>query len=186
MIYEIDKYTDFLINAGITPDQFYICWLIYTKDEVNQEKYVTKGKGFESTDFELLIEKGWLVNTNPKAKAYNMINLFVSPEFAEMVLIEPDQAWDELFDAYPAHLLIEGKKVPAKTLNSQDYRAVEETYKKYINKNKFLHARVIAAVNKWKSDNNGYATIKIDKFVMGKYWDEIEKTDDGRAKTSYY
>lgn len=187
MIYEIDKYTDYLCKHKITPNQFYILWLIYTKDSTNIKKYLASMGNFPREDFDVLVEKGLLIHFNKQAKEYDIINLYVSPEFAESVLIEPDDAWSELFDTYPSHLIVNGNKVPAKTLNYTDSKGVEEAYTKIIKKNKFLHARVIASVNVWKEANNGNATIKIDKFVMGKYWEEIERTtDSGTAKPSYY
>jgi hypothetical protein len=183
MIYETDKYTEFLCKHKVSPNQFYILWLIYTKDYKNQKLWVNEG-GFKTEEIDDLIKKGLIIHFNPTARQYDTRDMMVSEVFAEEVLVEPEDAWRELFDAYPANLIVNGNKVPAKTLTYTDSLGVEKTYIGYIKKNKFLHARVISAINVWKAANNGFATIKIDKFVMGRYWEEIERTDEQSSPKS--
>lgn len=185
---DVERINEIIIKHKITPTQVYILWLLYTEDEKHIEEYIDCFGQFEERDFKDLIDKGLLLHFNRSARAFRTTDLHVTLEFAEeLATIDPEDAYEELFDTYPGHLLVNGKKVPAKTLQYTDEKAVRESYKKLVTKNKFIHPRVLAAVNKWKADNNGYATIKIDKFVLGKYWEEIEKEeDDGTVKPSFY
>lgn len=186
MIYEIDKYTDVLCKGKITPNQFYICWLLYTKDDVNLQKYINMKGGLDTADLQDLIDKGFILNSNPKALAFSTANLFVSLEFGELVLIESEDAWDELFNAYPAYLIVNQNKIPAKTFTFTDERLAKEAYTNILKKNKFLHKRIIEAVEKYKEQNSGYATIKLDKFITGKHWEEIDKQDEQQSRPRIY
>lgn len=185
---ETDRVTELICKHKITPTQLYILWLLYTSDNTNIEKYIKVFGGFNEQDFKDLEAKGLILHTNRNADSYIASDIVVTLEFTEeLAKIDPEEAYEELFNVYPAHLLINGNRVPAKTLKWDEQAATEKAYKKAISKNKFLHIRVLAAVNKWKEENNGYAKIKIDKFVAGRYWEEIEKEDDdGTAKPSYY
>lgn len=185
---EADRVTELICKHKITPTQVYVLWLLYTGDTANMKKYMDVFGGFERQDFEDLETKGLIIWTNREAMAYRTTDLVVTVEFAEeLASINPDDAYEELSSAYPAHLLVNGTKIPAKTLKWEELVAAEKAYKQAISKKKFLHQRVLMALNKWKEQNNGYATIKIDKFIHGRYWEEIEKEEDnGTAKPSYY
>jgi hypothetical protein len=184
---ETDRVTELICKHKITPTQVYILWLLYTSDNANIEKYIQVFGGFEEKDFKDLESKGLILHTNRNAGSYIASDIVVTLEFAEeLAKIDPDEAYEELFNVYPDHLLINGSRVPAKTLKHDEQQAVEKAYKKAISKSKFLHVRVLAAVNKWKEENNGYAKIKIDKFVIGRYWETIEKEDNDRGDIRIY
>lgn len=185
---ETDRVSELISKYKITPTQVYILWLLYTEDVTNIKSYIQVHGAFKEEEFKDLINKGLLLHVNRDALSYRTVDLVVTLEFAEeLAKIDPEDAYDELFDVYPAHLLINGNRIPAKTLTFPDEKACRESYKKAISKDRFVHQKILAAVNKWKDQNNGYAKIKIDKFVAGKYWEEIDKQeDDGIAKPSYY
>lgn len=182
---ETDKISELICKYKITPTQVYILWLLYTEDNSNIKKYVETFGSFKRQDLEELVAKDLLLWSNREAMSFRTTDLTVMLEFVEE-LVNSEDAYEELFAVYPAHLLINGNKVPAKTLKFDEQRDTEAAYKKAISKNKFLHQRVLAAVNKWKEENDGYARIKIDKFVAGRYWEEIEKEENDRAKPRIY
>jgi len=186
MIYEIDKYTEFLCNYKITANQFYICWLLYTKDYTNLKKYVATFGKFEEDEIKDLIERDFLVNTNPKATAYNVQCLFVTVDFADKIIIEPDDAFDELMEHYPKFVVVNGNKYPATGLNWQDEKGLREAYGKEIKKNKFLHNTVIELLKEWKEQNGGYALFKIDKFITSKYWKELKQAKENHVRPRIY
>lgn len=185
---ETDKVNELLCKHKISPMQIYILWLLYTKDTTNMKNYIETFGQFEEKDFDELEEKGLIVWTNRQAGSHRTVDIFVSLAFVEeLAQIDPEDAYEELFYVYPANLVVNGVKYPAKGLTLSDEKACKESYKKAISKNKFLHQKVLVAVNKWKEQNGGYAIMKIDKFVTARYWEEIDKEEDsGTAKPSYY
>lgn len=182
MIYEIDKYTDFLCNAKINPTQFFICWLLHNKDYKNLKKYLELVGVFNKEDFKDLIDKGYLLNSNPNATSYDIINLFVTPEFAEYIIIEEDEAFEQLMEAYPDYVLVNGRRFPAKGLKLDEEKGVRELYGKIIKKNKFLHFDIITITKEWKVATNNEATIKIDKYVVSRYWEQIRNSNESTNK----
>lgn len=186
MIYEIDKYTDVLCKFNITPNQFYIAWLLYTKDYNNIKKYIKENGHFKKEDFDELLKRDLIMDIDPKDKSLSNTKYHVTEIFAEAVLIEPEDAWDEFVSAYPAHLIVQNTKIPAKGLTMTDEQACITAYTNIIKRNKFLHRRIINAITTWKENNGGYATIKIDKFITSKYWEEIEKNQDNEQRPRIY
>ncbi len=186
MIYEIDKYTDYLIKLDINANQFYLCWLLYTKDYDNLKKYVDRFGNFNEGDIKDLIDKGLLLNTNPNANSFNTKSLYVALPFAEEIIVEPDDAWDELMEAYPREVIVNNTKYPSTGLKWEEEKELKQSYTKEINKNKFLHRSIIKLVKEWGERNGGYAQFKIDKFITSKYWRELKKQGENHAKPRLY
>lgn len=186
MIYEIDKYTDYLCDMGISANQFYFCWLLYTKDYKNLKKYINRFGNFEENEIKDLIDRGIVLNTNPKATAFNTESLHVGLDFAEQIIIEPEEAFDELMESYPKFVVVNNNKFPATGLNWQDERGLREAYSKEIKKNKFLHRSIIELLKEWKEANGGYALFKIDKFITSKYWRELKQAKENHVKPRIY
>jgi len=186
MIYEIDKYTDYLCDLGINPNQFYICWLLYTKDYKNIRKYIDKFGNFDTEDLKGLIDKGYVISSNPNALAFNTSSLFVGLDFAEKIIIEPEEAFDELLSVYPKYVMVNNVKYPSTGLSFSDEKGLRELYTKELKKNKFLHKSIIESVKKWGEDNSGYAPFKIDKFITSRFWKELKKAEENNVKPRYY
>lgn len=186
MIYKINEYTDFLCRAKITPNQFYICWLLHTKDFENLKKYIKEIGVFKTEELKDLISKGFILDTNPNSNNFNVLTLFVSLEFAELIIIEPEEAFEQFLEVYPDYVLVNGVKYPAKGLKFEEEKGIRELYSKIINKNKFLHLDIINIVRKWKQDNNNIATVKIDKFIIGKHWEILSKDEENGIRPKIY
>src|SRR5437899_5885237 len=178
MIYDINKYTEFLCRTKITPNQFYICYLLYNKEYSLLQQYINEVGLFKKQDLHNLIDKGFILNMNPKADVFNIIDLCVTLEFTEFMLVEPEEAVEEFFKEYPDQLVVNGIKVPAKGLTFSDEAELKKRYIQIIKKNKFLHLDIINIVKDYKKNNNGYATMKIDKFVTSQYWLVLQKKGD--------
>lgn len=185
---ETDKVNELICKYKINPTQIYILWLLYTEDEKSIEKYIEVFGNFKEDDFKELVDKGLLIWTNRKAESYINKDLVVTLELVEELdKKDPRDAYDELFEMYPAWLVINGKKIPSKTLTFSDEKSIIEAYGKIISKGKFLHKKILALTNKYKEMNDGNAIVKIDKYVTGRLWEEIDKEgDNGIARTSYY
>ena len=183
---ETSRISELISKYRISPTQIYILWMLYTKDDKAIEEYI-KVFGFKKEDFKELIDKGLLLHTNSKAESYITTDLVVTLELVEhLVKIEPDEAYEELFQLYPAFLNINGKDVSAKGLTFSDEKAAKAAYASIISKDRFLHKRILEAVVKYKKDNNGYATVKIDKFLTSRLWEDLENKTDDTVRPSYY
>jgi hypothetical protein len=185
MIYEIDKFTDYLVKLQLTANQFFILWLIDNKDIKNLEKYI-KGIGkFDSEDMITLVDKGYLVNTNPNSSSFDLYSLAVTLEFKEMV-IEPEHAYDELLDVYPRYVEVQGKKWPSTGLTFSEESMARDAYSKVIKKNRLLHIKILGLIKEWKEVIGESAPFKVDKFITGKYWLELEESKIKNVKPRIY
>lgn len=185
MIYEVDKFTDYLVDTQLTPTQFFICWLLERRDLDNLSKYL-KGVGkFDGHDFQYLIDKGYLVNTDPNCKEFNASNLVVTLEFKEM-LIDEDDAFEELLDIYPKYVAVDGRRFPTTGLTLSDHLLAKQAYHSTIKNNKFLHIRIINTIKTWKDKIGEDAPFKIDKFITSRYWLELEKDTNHAEKPRIY
>lgn len=185
MIYDVNKFTDYLVQLQLTPTQFFICWLIERRDLENLEKYLRGVGKFDSEDFTLLIDRGYLINTDPKGKYFNAANLVVTLEFKEM-LVDEDEAFDELLDAYPKYVVVDNNKFPTTGLTLQDHLLAKQEYHKVIKNNKMLHLEILRLITEWKKTVGENAPFKIDKFITSKYWKELNKESDYVQKPRIY
>lgn len=184
MIYETEKYVDILVKLGITPNQFFICWVLYNRQYELLAKYIEMNGVFKKEDIDGLVNKDLILLT--KAGSYDIGEMVVTQEFAEEMIIEPEEAWEQFFNTYPNMLVVNNIKYAAKGLSISDELACVTKYTELLKKNKYLHIRIVNAVEKWKKDNNGYATMKIDKFLTSKHWEELEKSENTNAKPRLY
>lgn len=185
MIYEVDKFTDYLVDTKLTPTQFYICWLLDRRDLKNLEKYL-KGVGkFDSHDFMHLIERGFLINTDPNGKSFDANSLVVTLEFKEM-LIDEDEAFEELLLIYPKYVVVENRKFPTTGLTMTEHDLARKAYHRAIKNNKFLHVKIIRLIEEWKRKIGESAPFKIDKFITGKYWNELENEGQNEQRPRVY
>ncbi len=184
MIYDTEKYVNVLIRLKITPNQFFICWVLYNKQYALLKAYMDMSGVFNRHEIDDLVDKD--IITRIKKDSYDVDNLFVGLRFADEMIIEPEDAWEEFFNAYPAYLKINDTKIAARGLTLSDERAAKEKYFDLLKKNKYLHKKVLLLLEGWKRSNNGYATMKIDKFLTSKYWVELENAEVSNVKPRLY
>lgn len=183
MIYDVDKFTDFIIKMQLTPTQFFICWLLERNDVGNLKRYIDAFGKLEEKDLEyLIVDKGYIVNTAPQSRYLDVNSLFVSIDFKESILIDEDEAFEQLRDAYPKYVQVNGTKFPSTGLTLSDHTVLNEMYAKEIKNNKFRHEQILNLVEKWKETVGENAPFKIDKFITSKYWKELEIKKDERPR----
>lgn len=186
MIYDVERFTDYLVQLKLTPTQFYICWLIEQRDTDNLEKYL-KGVGkFDSEDFIYLIDKGYLIDVNPKGKEFTTGNLIVTLEFKEM-LVDEEEAFDELLNIYPKFVTVNGVRFPTTGFTLHEHLLAKQAYQKVIKNNKYLHVKILSLIDTWKKSIGENAPFKVDKFITSKYWEQLEgKVDEYVQKPRNY
>lgn len=186
MIYETRKYVDILIKLNITPRQFLLAWLIYNKQWPELKDYMEHFGPFAASEIRDLEDKDIILNTARDSKTYLPAHLIVTERFAGEMVISPEDAWDELMEKYPGKVNVNGTHFASKGLTLSDERECRERYIKFLKGNKYVHTNILALVEKWKNDNGGFATMKIDKFVIGEFWKEIETERSGHVGPALY
>lgn len=178
MIYETEKYIDVLIKHDITPNQFLFAWMVYNKQWREIKRYMSYlgTPIITEEDLQHLMDKDVIINFAPKNNTQvHASDLHVTELFAGEMAISEDEAWDEFFTKYPGKLIVNGNVFSAKGLTRSDEQGCREKYQKTIKKNRYKHVEIMSALDDYIKQNNGHATMKIDKFVIGEFWNEVEK-----------
>jgi hypothetical protein len=188
MLYEIDKETiDFLCKHKITFNQFAICLLIYKKDtatiiRINEEIGVignylihkgvnSVGKKLFKTELDDLIDRGFITHVFvDKRDEYSLDNYIVNDKFKEGFLDEEGDMFEELWQAYPKMMYINGIEYPSKT---GDYEELKEKYIRLIKNSKRRHKEVLSKLEIHKSLNR-YAFMGIEKYIGSRQWENVE------------
>jgi hypothetical protein len=178
MIYETRKYIDILTKFKITPTQFLFAWMVYNKQWEELRDYMNTFGAFDPDSIQDLIDKDLILNINPSSKKFGARDLQVTEVFAGEMVVTGDDAWEEFYERYPGMMVVNGTRIATKGLTRQDEEYTKAKYIEYVNTNKYVHQNILAMVSKYKEDNGGLATMKIDKFVSGQFWNEIEKGRD--------
>lgn len=189
MIYETKKYIEILNKLDITTNQFLFCWLLYNKQWEELKVYL-KGSGkFTAEEIRDLDKKGVIHNMNRTDENIIPANIIVTELFNQEMIITPDDAWDELWKVYPNKLKINNDSsilYASKGIKLSEEIELKARYQKHINLNFQLHNQIITLTQKWAEKNGGYATMKIDKYIISEYWKDIETERDTNAGTAIF
>lgn len=173
MISDIDKYVDFLVDNDLNEHSFLILWLVHTKDVENIKKYKLKFGNFSSDAIEYLIDRGWLIDLHYSAnglREYNINELLVSDKFVNRVVIDEEDAYEELVRAYPKWIKINGVNRPTTNGNP---RELAKEYLKYHRKNKLAHERVLNITTRYFQSNPVFEGI--EKYILHRHWNLLEE-----------
>lgn len=197
MVYDSRELKNICIELGITPSQHFILYALYQNDRSLEEMvYEYKrlhGKSpFSRKDIEDLVEKGFLLNLNGiddlifedtgsiQVGNYS-INLKVTPLFEKMFFVKTQVAGEELYEAYPGFITINGSQVPLKKgmeYNGQylDKRKLIKIYAKKIGNDIVLHQRILNAVK--RASEMKQLNVSIKHFIMDEMWNDYLKLED--------
>lgn len=184
------SYVDFLCTHKLSPNQFLLCYLLYTEHMIRDKesnlryatvgniyKYCDKGTGWSNSDVEDLIEKGYLIDTTKTKDTYAIDRLILTEKFVDLMFINANFAFEEFFEAYPNSTMIDGK---AAFLKAVDPDVVAERYKKAIKNSAVKHAEIMEIIAYAKENN--LINMRVDKFVMGKLWEAIKTQRDEKGE----
>jgi hypothetical protein len=90
----------------------------------------------------------------------------VTESLAKELFFEVDKHIDELYEAYPAFILIDGKQA---FLTAADRNLMSILYAKNIKRDINLHNEVIAKIKANYSNIN----MKIENFIKAKLWEKL-------------
>lgn len=184
MITVLDAKTlDFIAKKKLTFNQFCICLLLYHEDVAGILKYTNEvgflGSGVSYKpdgktkvhELDDLIDRGYLIDlkidkNNPTA----LDNYRVSEKFTKDFLADDSTAL-ELWNLYPRHLSIQGRDVPAKACDYEEFR---DKYLKVIARNLELHSDIISKLQAYKRSHQ-YAEMTILKFVGSRHWENLNE-----------
>lgn len=186
MFGNLTEITNNLVALEINAHQFYILQLIDTRDIENLKKYIKTFGKFDTDDFKVLLDKNYIINVNEKAKTLDLNNLVVTLDYKELAILPAEDAFEQLLEVYPKHVIVNNTKYPSTGLNIQDFKEVERIYLKQISKSKLLHTEILRLIGKWKDDVGENAPFKIDKFVVGSYWDALKEAEKNGTKIRIY
>lgn len=176
MITDIDKYVDFLCKHRLSESQFLILWLVYTKDKNNLNKYIQVKGNFSKHDIHYLIDCKFLDYYNDRDIIngnFNMIDFQVSEKFSKIVIIDEDDAYEELCSVYPKWMEVKGTKWP---MIKGDPMKIGKSYYKAIKGNKLAHQRVIDITIKYFK--NKPVLSNIEDYVLNRRWNLLEEELD--------
>lgn len=183
MITDIDKYVDLLCENAITEHQFLILWLVHTKDETNIKKYKSRFGDFNVSQILDLIDRGLLDDfgtIKDGKQQINIYNFIVTDKFTKVVIIDEEDAYEELVIVFPKWFNIKGQNFS--TRNSDPYKNAKE-YKRYHKNNRLAHERVLRITKSYYSSNP--TNISIEKYILNRIWNDIEDTLSGGKADSF-
>lgn len=186
MLEDVKQFTDFLCKWKITPNQFYLCWLLYWdhKDYVGGKhrnpndpltfacvyKYTKTVKSWTVKEVEGLVEKGLIKNTS--GKKMKIESMEVTDKFIDAILVNRDRE-DEFWDFYPSWIdNFEHPSKPQINLKTAPEEIIKKKYRKLV-KTKKKHKEVMKIL-KW-AKRNDKIRVSIKNFVEGKMWKQYKE-----------
>src|SRR5687768_18223813 len=116
MISDVSKYVDFLTKNKLSEHQFLILWLIHTKDKKNIAKYRETFGNFNLDAIDDLINRGWIEDfglVKDNVRTFNIYDFLVKDKFAKIIVVDEDDAYDELCKNYVRFIDVKGVKYAA-------------------------------------------------------------------------
>jgi hypothetical protein len=118
-----------------------------------------------------LVERGLIEQVIPSTKNTFQLDYFeVTDKLAKELFFEVDKHIDELYDAYPAFIIIDGRQA---FLTAADRNLMSILYAKNIKRDINLHNEVIAKIKA----NEGNINMKIENFIKAKLWEKLEMAE---------
>jgi hypothetical protein len=118
-----------------------------------------------------LAERGLIEQVIPSTKSTFQLDYFeVTESLAKELFFEVDKHIDELYEVYPAFIIIDGKQA---FLTAADRNLMSILYAKNIKRDLNLHNEVIAKI---KANQNNI-NMKIENFIKAKLWEKLEMTE---------
>jgi hypothetical protein len=185
-MFDSKKLTEVCIKYQITPNQFYVLYLVYNKDWESIIAYTQKVvRGFEEngnkitgfnveSELEPLVKKGYLMNWGTNNK-FEYFDLALTPIFEEKIFVDTQVAGKELFDLYPHWLHVNGQRVIAKSCDKDLYM---DKYAKKIGNSKDKHNKIIEDLKIAKEKD--LINFKIANFIDGELWESLSDTGEDR------
>lgn len=172
MFFDTSKYVDFLCKHQITPSQFLLLMLVNDKANHDIIKYDHQMGGWTAAEIEDLIKREYLLDLNVGNQMY-ADSTVVTDKFTSALLIDAEDAGQELWDAYPWFLNIRGEKYAAKSTNQDK---LFKLYHRKIHGNVITHKRVMKLLQ--IAQEKGLLNMGIEKWVGSTQWNAIAELEN--------
>ena len=153
--------TDNLIGQKVT---------LTSKYGVKENVLVNGNRAKRAINAEMVIslaERGLIEQVIPSTKSTFQLDYFeVTESLAKELFFEVDKHIDELYEVYPAFIIIDGKQA---FLTAADRNLMSILYAKNIKRDLNLHNEVIAKIKA----NQGNINMKIENFIKAKLWEKL-------------
>lgn len=183
MISDIDKYVKFLVEHKLTEHQFLMLWLIKTKNTDAIALY-RRNKSFNIAELDDLIERKWIDDfglVKDNVRTFNIVDFVVTDKF-DKIIIDPDDAYEELCKVYPKWFNFKGIKAPAIT---GDPDKLAKLYFECHKGNRLIHERIVHITREYHRNKDPME--KMENYIKNKRWEMLEDEikDSGGANDAF-
>lgn len=169
MILNTDKVTELCTKYNISPTEFYLLFTIATKDWINLEKYISKRGVFSMKTLNRLRSIGILMFLDFEGTQgeplINPENVNIDRRFLNDVMVDIDEAYDRLVDAYPWQFTSKGEDFNARTGTPRDNVAM---LLKHTKGDPATIEEIIDLTN--YAREHGLITMGLEKYIERRYW----------------
>jgi hypothetical protein len=165
----------------MTPNQFMFCYMKHTYHiggEKLLKRYFENVKRFQGEEIKDLIKRGYVEDFNEPGKDF-MDSYLITPKFVKAVFIDTDEAGEELWNTYPAYLMINSVRVAARSCDKEE---IIERYAKIIKNNIKKHKEIIELLK--KAIKRGEINMGIEKWVKSEQWEILKGVKEDRPNTT--
>lgn len=189
MIINIDRFVNFLNENELSSDQFLILYLIYQGrikllQEYNYKQQESGNHGVRISDLERLHDYGYLYFAYAKDKngefflihnkyVPDLNSLILTESFNDELIIQNDDAAEELFESFPAITRL--KNIVVKRSDGGDVEKAMDWYRKYINNDRIKHQEIVKRLK--TAIEYGYLESGFPKWVFGRMWEDPRISD---------
>lgn len=180
----LEQEINIYINSGLTPTELFVLRLLYLAIDGNSaplQNYlsnVSNGKILFRQILESLKEKKVILSTfkvPQEGETLKFENIPFNKNFLKMYIRESNILGNELFEAYPPFININGKLCSIKNFTKAGLYSFDEFclyYAKAIKNASITHEEVMNALNFGKEHN--LLNYSIIEFIASRKWQEIE------------
>lgn len=170
-----------LNRLNVTCEQFLYLSLIHEHMYASLYAYSENNKGFSKQLIGDLVEKGYLECTTKNRKdlyvdSYETTALFKNALYSA----DKSSAADEFWNAFPSFIVIDAKKIPAKSVDKDKFF---KAYYDKVGKYPDLHQRVMSALQYAKV--NAMISMGLEKWFSSEQWEEILKDKERVHKREF-
>lgn len=178
----IENYLELCTKLKINFEQLLICLIIQRRNKIENDfslrhefagkiiNYTHTFKEFSLEDINYLLKKNFIdFKENEESRelkrehAIYLDSFKVTPLFIDHLENIIDVYWNEIFDIYPQHLLIQGTPIYSKNLTDEDN--LKNKYYEIIKGKEENHFIIKNYILSLKRKNNNKALVKLENFI---------------------
>lgn len=185
---ELNTILNLLITYNLTADELLVVYLTFlARDEENHPEYFSKwftngGSDKLRSIFESLKQKG-LIHRDYNPTEYDPNEIEFNKNFLKSWLKNSGEMGEELFDAYPSWLNVNGKLMPLRNI-AKKFSTLDEfffAYSSAIKHNPEKHKEVMEILD-WAKQNE-LINFGITEFVCSQKWRDLKELRDNGTDT---